>query len=986
MKQLFLLVLLSSLLSPIDSRIENAQQNSTDEKADENITGAAHSKEINSLNYAEALPNPIHDIENAQQKSVGKKAGENITSPAHAVEINSLYFNNITKELFNAVHDNGVCVGKEEDWYCRRDCRFQFAPHTGMCLPPTKEDLCFGTKISYNYTRHSKTNFFKFGILNRFPKCWNLLSPLICASLYRPCNSSYCHSQKIYKDKPSFPCEVWQAYPKHFCSLARDACTFLSELGLWPEVLSCEEMEANEGLTPRYNLSDSNTVLPLSGSCPIRYHEAPAFPSKFQCIWPLVNSTSSMETNELFGVKPLLDACYLPCKTPLLNSNEELYSYRTRNMILAVLSFILSGFMARYIYYKKNLLVFTIPYVFAVSYFGMWTLSYFDFYFSSSQCADSNRIRRAITYVRFLELCDIQVFVSLLYFIGMAFSMIFFSVTLLKWNTSKQERMVVGRYSSLIILFIPMLFVLGVFRLVEKNVDGMSGVCYFQSELFIGLVVCYMLLELLMIILDFGFRVKRQKDTGYKKVENAMKISNVEANQALINNSTLVDSSNQLKMNKSQPIVTNEMDKSDLVNGNQLKVSTDEKKHQADTSAIKKTCRLNVILKMTSRFFSQDSFLCRYFGFTTIEFIFLTFRLILLLFYTWCIIFVVVPFELPFEYEKESVLNSIRCSLNASIYLNNTEWWTDPTNQDHLINSTDPLLRRLRFETSINAPECNLRTLNYSETWILSFIWLILPGIWTLTFTFLMCLNMAAYSRYGDVYDGKKEYIELDEVVNQIVENASLDSHQSEIGDSLCELNTFGNYAFPRDPLETSVRKHDKRSYRNMRYCQSEAPSCRSHNKPHSVANFPIIPDDNSESISAITQLNQFRPTHEQFGLIMEKYKLVVATNRSINSTLEEASKVISLIHSKKMELAEENKQLKEENKRLQAKCGEIGSNSENDDVTSVDAQSSATAVGSDDFDSDEPDSEEERLFNQRFLRNKEGNDHAGHIKPDILN
>uniref|UniRef100_A0A914DHW0 Uncharacterized protein n=1 Tax=Acrobeloides nanus TaxID=290746 RepID=A0A914DHW0_9BILA len=94
MKQLLLLVLISSL-SPIDSRIENAQQNSTDEKADENITGAAHSKEINSLNYAEALPNAIHDIENAQQNSAGKKAGENITSPAHAVEINSLYFNNI---------------------------------------------------------------------------------------------------------------------------------------------------------------------------------------------------------------------------------------------------------------------------------------------------------------------------------------------------------------------------------------------------------------------------------------------------------------------------------------------------------------------------------------------------------------------------------------------------------------------------------------------------------------------------------------------------------------------------------------------------------------------------------------------------------------------------------------------------------------------------------------------------------------------------
>lgn len=86
-----------------------------------------------------------------------------------------------------------------------------------------------------------------------------------------------------------------------------------------------------------------------------------------------------------------------------------------------------------------------------------------------------------------------------------------------------------------------------------------------------------------------------------------MKIPNVEANQVLINNSTLVDSSNQLTMNKRQPIVTNEMDKSDLVNGNQLKVSTDEKKHQTDTSAIKKTCRLNVILKVTSRFFSQGN-------------------------------------------------------------------------------------------------------------------------------------------------------------------------------------------------------------------------------------------------------------------------------------------------------------------------------------------------------------------------------------------
>jgi hypothetical protein len=85
---------------------------------------------------------------------------------------------------------NSECVSKK--WYCQRECRFQFFENTGTCRIPDSNEHCFGMPIRYNYTWNQGIKQFprELELLKRFPKCWSLLGPLICSSIYRPCSKN----------------------------------------------------------------------------------------------------------------------------------------------------------------------------------------------------------------------------------------------------------------------------------------------------------------------------------------------------------------------------------------------------------------------------------------------------------------------------------------------------------------------------------------------------------------------------------------------------------------------------------------------------------------------------------------------------------------------------------------------------------------------------------------------------------------------------
>ncbi|KAJ1348994.1 hypothetical protein KIN20_004412 [Parelaphostrongylus tenuis] len=54
-------------------------------------------------------------------------------------------------------------------------------------------DNCFGTPITYKYTRDFELIRFprELAVLSRYPRCWSHLAPIICTTFYRPCSRHF---------------------------------------------------------------------------------------------------------------------------------------------------------------------------------------------------------------------------------------------------------------------------------------------------------------------------------------------------------------------------------------------------------------------------------------------------------------------------------------------------------------------------------------------------------------------------------------------------------------------------------------------------------------------------------------------------------------------------------------------------------------------------------------------------------------------------
>ncbi|VDN32780.1 unnamed protein product [Gongylonema pulchrum] len=76
------------------------------------------------------------------------------------------------------------------DWVCNKECRLEYLNQsTGICVKPLPEENCFGTPIRYNFVLDKPVldDLPKYKVISKFPRCWSVMGPLLCAVAYRPC-------------------------------------------------------------------------------------------------------------------------------------------------------------------------------------------------------------------------------------------------------------------------------------------------------------------------------------------------------------------------------------------------------------------------------------------------------------------------------------------------------------------------------------------------------------------------------------------------------------------------------------------------------------------------------------------------------------------------------------------------------------------------------------------------------------------------------
>ncbi|KAI6209457.1 hypothetical protein M3Y96_00223400 [Aphelenchoides besseyi] len=219
------------------------------------------------------------------------------------------------------VQYNALC--SKTEWACNRPCRLQFPNATQKCQRPSEKDTCFGQPILYNYTSDYDELFPEYlQILQFFPKCWERLNPLICAVYYRPCSTRKYTEAGLGSVRKI---ELWQVFQYGLCSNAREECKFLLDLNLWPKALNCDDtIHLKRGESFDSALKQRRLLFNDDGQCKFRYMNSMLSPSN-RCVPPLVDVKSEVQ---LSMVNPLIDECYLPCRSSFVHSVERLQKFR----------------------------------------------------------------------------------------------------------------------------------------------------------------------------------------------------------------------------------------------------------------------------------------------------------------------------------------------------------------------------------------------------------------------------------------------------------------------------------------------------------------------------------------------------------------------------------------------------------------------------------------------------------------------------------
>ncbi|KAH7728209.1 hypothetical protein AAVH_04453 [Aphelenchoides avenae] len=364
-----------------------------------------------------------------------------------------------TNELKQRIKEsNDLCKAKR--WNCNRSCYLLKLPGA-QCREPAPTDRCFDVAIQYNYTGDLDAPFpHHLEALSRFPTCWASLAPLICAWYYRPCGT-----WRTLETSGISVHEFWQVYPYSSCERARAACKDVIELGGWPDFLNCDAH------TPNLNRTLFGSG---EGECKFMYDKIRAVgPSS--CIQPLADLPKvHLYTSTLSSV---LDACYMPCRTPNAKNSWILRCALLVSLALLVFAVYLvsSKLNKKRKNYRWNGLArasLTCALVNATAYYVLWTI--FMMFESNTTCLANSEIRRPSSIER-IDSCQVQSFV--MHFLTLATYAHVALATLSLWKSDYDNDICVAAIAVIYLITAGVGWALPHFTGV--GVDGVTGICHF---------------------------------------------------------------------------------------------------------------------------------------------------------------------------------------------------------------------------------------------------------------------------------------------------------------------------------------------------------------------------------------------------------------------------------------------------------------------------------------------------------------------------
>ncbi|KAI1706096.1 hypothetical protein Ddc_15448 [Ditylenchus destructor] len=602
-------------------------------------------------------------------------------------------------------------ASKTTHWEHNEQCRITLAHREeSTCKSPNlNEDFCFGTAIKYNYTTGPNMETFpqQFEILSRFPRCWSQLSPLLCARQYRPCKlrtltvkAKGHNAKETLMSSNKF--ELWEVLPKTFCTRAKEECGFLVKMNLWPKFLDCEDTIESSKLGKPGNTATED-LKPYNDKCEVNYREAPIKPKMRQCMWPLVGKSSN---DVIINAQPLIDDCYLPCRSPLYDDQSSMYFLAALGLALCFVTWAFLVWFSKI--YEDHFSVFLLSNALfsGLVYYAMISLPYFDAVFERTVCTDGGRIRLSPPIIDLskaggaLSLCTLSSWLITVSFISMnAWVAAFLIHRILGTDSQDRDyelpiktvkgggnpRIDPRRFHQMIIYLFASLYSTFFSFLIDIPTDGQLGICHYAvgdiTRIFIVYGPVYAMAFIVLVTL-----MGRQIWSNWKYHNRS--------------NPNLLRRGSKGSKGFEETIVLpsrTDHEKPLICDGeNPGRMETD-KKLTTETGIMDKSCEDGNVVCQDANNLTQNVFPSGFFRYMAAAYFLSIFLSGVSQYSLYC----------DKKQEGEAILDSIRCSLKFTL-LPDDSWMLESWKNDGLATRAVPYRRESLIHSNLFPPGCDL--------------------------------------------------------------------------------------------------------------------------------------------------------------------------------------------------------------------------------------------------------------------------------------
>uniref|UniRef100_A0A915Q601 Uncharacterized protein n=1 Tax=Setaria digitata TaxID=48799 RepID=A0A915Q601_9BILA len=349
--------------------------------------------------------------------------------------------------------------------------------------------------------------------------------------------------------------ELWQVFRKDMCQQAVEKCGFLLQNGLWPSFVNCSDT---------INRKDGRRIF-SDGLCEMTYNKEPSKMKVKQCLWPLAVGISHSKPMS----RPVIDDCYLPCRSPLISS-QWLYD-GFRMLIFAFSLLMVIGGLVCTLYlsifslvFTNDLCVYSLTHALlsATVHWFIWLLSYFDHLAERAMCFDM--LRRDETVIRgILDWCSTQFWILHSTILsGFFWLLIALIIQIVRPKLNHNQKINWNQHRHLNLrCFLLILYLLAGFIATiglwtsAVEVDGITGVCYFGfravnsvTNLHGPIMVAFILFSVAAIY----FRKNNEEKSAIETCNDSVKVEQVALVEDKVINNRLFDCGDARKNGYSQ--------------------------------------------------------------------------------------------------------------------------------------------------------------------------------------------------------------------------------------------------------------------------------------------------------------------------------------------------------------------------------------------------------------------------------------------------